>query len=376
MSDAAAAPPANAVVSFVASNPQPQAPPVHYVDAVMEDAKAGRILAPNFVLIPPVPDHETRPNLDEITLRQLTEDVKAYQYDLNWCQAMLDNTYISPQERRTYQLRILDLSHQIRTSQHRIESVRVKLGRPLNFNIGVARNGPHHVRAVTGIANANDRGRAMSSAVASGPTNGIPGAASKMIILKRPNPLPPPKKRKLEEEDDDETELGAAGGNQNGIPLANGNQNGFGTPSMRYFNNSAGPDLTTPHADSPDGGVWDLQRKGYWKCRLCQSEKYLDLPPTQRFPAMPGNYPLKDIAKMITHYTDLHREHDSDERCVELGKALSVNMGPFEYWLRKTKHRGDTNHDLMQACIDELLSGRLPDLLRSLSSAAARFTGR
>ncbi|KAK1753031.1 hypothetical protein QBC47DRAFT_348369, partial [Echria macrotheca] len=50
-------------------------------------------------------------NLDDITLRQLQEDIDAYQHDLAWCNAQLDQPDLTPQEQRTFNLRCLDLAH-------------------------------------------------------------------------------------------------------------------------------------------------------------------------------------------------------------------------------------------------------------------------
>ena len=67
-----------------------------------------------------------------------------------------------------------------------------------------------------------------------------------------------------------------------------------------------------------------VQRLGFWKCRLCVSQKYLNAGPA-RVPSEPGKWPLKDISKMLNHYLDLHTEHSPEERCRELGAALEQN---------------------------------------------------
>lgn len=68
----------------------------------------------------------------------------------------------------------------------------------------------------------------------------------------------------------------------------------------------------------------ELRRLGMWNCRLCKSDKYM-LAGEGRLPSAPCKWPLKDISKMITHFTDMHNEHDPDERCMELGAALDRN---------------------------------------------------
>ncbi len=42
-------------------------------------------------------------------------------------------------------------------------------------------------------------------------------------------------------------------------------------------------------------------------------------------PSAPCKWALRDIAKMMTHYLDLHAEHEPAERCRELGDALDKN---------------------------------------------------
>lgn len=69
----------------------------------------------------PGDSYETAPDLKEIIMRQLNEDVAAYRYDMEYCQSQLSQPDISPQETRTLQLRTLDLGHQIRHCKHRIE---------------------------------------------------------------------------------------------------------------------------------------------------------------------------------------------------------------------------------------------------------------
>lgn len=65
--------------------------------------------------------YENVVNLEEITLRQLEEDIQAYRHDLDFCHSQLAQPDLTPQETRTLQLRMLDLSHQTRACRHRIE---------------------------------------------------------------------------------------------------------------------------------------------------------------------------------------------------------------------------------------------------------------
>ncbi|KAH8668643.1 hypothetical protein BX600DRAFT_510719 [Xylariales sp. PMI_506] len=68
-------------------------------------------------------NYESSPDLEQITYRQLNEDINAYRYDLEFCTQQLQFPDLTPQETRTVQLRILDLGHQIRHCQHRIELI-------------------------------------------------------------------------------------------------------------------------------------------------------------------------------------------------------------------------------------------------------------
>lgn len=68
------------------------------------------------------PNYENT-DLHEITRRQLNEDITAYRYDVNYCNDQLACPDLTPQETRTLQLRILDLGHQTRHCQHRLEQM-------------------------------------------------------------------------------------------------------------------------------------------------------------------------------------------------------------------------------------------------------------
>lgn len=115
-------------------------------------------------------------------------------------------------------------------------------------------------------------------------------------------------------------------------------------------------------------------RLGRWMCTLCTSQKYLKAPPPKQ-PAEPSSWPLRDISKIVTHFTRMHTEQTDGERCQELGNALSKNLGPFKYWIRVTKKLQVDDEQIQQA-LSELREGNLPDLLRRLSTAAAQFPGR
>jgi len=296
-------------------------------------------------------------NLDEITLRQLQEDIDAYEHDISFCSSMLEAEDLTPQEMRTFQLRRLDLAHQIRHCQHRIEKLRIEMrGRPL-------RPGQATTTASASL------GAAASSSSTNGTGNANGKAPYKRIAASTPaGPSAVPSKRASTPWD-------------GGAPLTKRPNLKNGEPSSPSATNtnadhdqSFSQDGNTVHDldDSIEGVDSNnvLQRLGYWQCRLCEASKYL-LAGSGRTPAQPCKWPLKDISKMITHFTDMHAEHTPAERCTELGGALDKNRGPFEYWLRRTRAQNVGDGSCIDEAIDELISGKMPQLLRRLSRAAA-----
>ncbi|KAK4447764.1 hypothetical protein QBC34DRAFT_302599 [Podospora aff. communis PSN243] len=270
------------------------------------------------VLIPPARTGYGKANVDEIEVRQHEEDIKAYQYDLNWLRAKLDRDDLTPQETRTYQLRILDVSHQIRHCQHRIETLQATMrGKPLRGAHGAISssnaNPISSSKRPLGLDAANDVEEVQTNGTAS---------------VKRPK-----------------------------IQLDQSSDHDHDTSVM-------------PEGEGDSGRI--LQRLGEWTCTLCLSAKYLTAPPP-RTPSMPCKWKLKDISKMINHFTEMHVEHSVEERCKELGQALSQNRGPFEYWLRKTKSQNVGDGSIMDDVVEELMEGSMPAFLRRLSRAAARM---
>lgn len=148
---------------------------------------------------------------------------------------------------------------------------------------------------------------------------------------------------------------------------------GGGDPTADYHDTQAVTPTTIynsePDPTGPGGSRY--QRLGHYTCQLCRSQKYLgQMTPKQ--PSEPSHWPLRDVSKMVTHYTRMHGEHSKGERCVELGRALAQNRGPFRYWLAETK-RVRVPLDQIDAAIDLLRTGHLPDLLRRYSNAAKLF---
>lgn len=86
-------------------------------------------------------DHEIVPvNINELRLRQLKEDRDAYHYDLQWCQDVLDNDDLTPSEKRNFQMRQLDLGHQLRMTNHNIVEYEAEMQNHRFFGGGPASN--------------------------------------------------------------------------------------------------------------------------------------------------------------------------------------------------------------------------------------------
>ena len=253
-------------------------------------------------------------NLEEIMLRQLEEDILAYNYDLDFCRAQIDEPTLTPQESRTLQLRILDLGHQIRHCQHRIETMRIQHRKPAYGGASYG-SGGYQYQSINLLPSAPKHQRASTA---------NPGASLKRAAPSQMQPMDL-------DGDDGQTPAAANKRAKTGTG-ANATPIGGGGHSISFDGAGAGEgdstmDLTTSiDMDDGNGGSinMELQRLGYWKCRLCSAPKYL-LAGTGRSPAAPCKWPLKDISKMITHFTEMHTEHTPSERCSELGAALSKN---------------------------------------------------
>ncbi|KAK3346842.1 hypothetical protein B0T25DRAFT_552999 [Lasiosphaeria hispida] len=289
-------------------------------------------------VIPPARNMYENSNLEEITLRQLEEDINAYSHDLAFCRAQLEEPDLTPQESRTLQLRQLDLGHQIRHSQHRIETLRFQ-----TRNLKPAR-APYGSAAPLAYRTPNLN--------AASTTNGHGSTDGKALVkqLSAPSTLSSGSKRAAAPSGDDD--------------------NNATSKRSKVLSSPEPQEGNSTLLNGEDADNMALQRLGYWKCRLCEAPKYL-LAGTGRSPAAPCKWPLKDISKMITHFTEMHTEHMPAERCVELGTALSKNRGPFEYWLRRTRAQNVGDGSVIDECINSLIGGKMPGLLRRLSRAAA-----
>ncbi|KAL2255126.1 hypothetical protein VTK26DRAFT_4054 [Humicola hyalothermophila] len=303
-------------------------------------------------------------DIDEITMRQLNEDILAYNYDLDYCRAQLEEADLTPQETRTLQLRILDLGHQIRHCKHRIEILKVQTRkRAFHPAYGGGSSGMGPPAATLGNGTRGQRhangGTSSGGLVPVKRTGTAAAAASRSTLTpgKRPS-----RNDDDDDDDDDDDNDGGDGGN--------GDDDGV---SAKRVKTAVSPD---PDLMAEEGVVnTSLQRLGLWKCRLCSAPKYL-LAGAGRSPAAPCKWPLKDISKMITHFTEMHAEHTPAERCAELGAALTQNRGPFEYWLRRTRAQNISDPSVIDDCLVTLLNGEMPGLLRRHSRAAAGMLTR
>lgn len=228
-------------------------------------------------------------------MRQLNEDILAYRYDLDYCRAQLEEADLTPQETRTLQLRTLDLGHQIRHCTHRIETIKAQSRKRTTFRPPYSTAG-----AISYSVNGTNGSGKQPRVVAGGP-----GAAMLPTRLMTATPTHATGKRPTQDEDHG---------------------------SVKRMKASS-PGLDLIGGPMEDGVNTALQRLGFWKCRLCSAPKYL-LAGAGRSPAAPCKWPLKDISKMITHFTEMHSEHTPAERCVELGSALAQNRThPPHPWL-------------------------------------------
>ncbi|SPO01385.1 uncharacterized protein DNG_04061 [Cephalotrichum gorgonifer] len=275
-----------------------------------------------------------------LLLRHLQNDLNAYGYDRDYCtQQLLEEQGLTPQEARTLRLRVFDLNHQIRLCQHKME-ILTALG-------SIEQPAPSPQTIINSL-----------SAV----TQPSPANSGQLIGVGAPDN---PSMSLMHQAAQSSAQV--AGGSTPAKRAVKPSQTSNGHPSAKRAKKEV---AITPGDEENAGNM--IQRLGFWKCRLCTSPKYLAAPQPKQ-PSAPCKWPLRDIAKMITHFTDMHSEHSPSERCEELGTALDGNRGPFEYWLNRSRSMDVGDGSVMRECIDILLSGRLPPLLRRLSRAAAAF---
>ncbi|ROV91208.1 hypothetical protein VMCG_09372 [Cytospora schulzeri] len=434
-------------------------------------------------------DYENTPiNMNELRLRQLKEDRDAFSYDASWCQDVLDADGLTPAESRTFQMRLLDLGHQLRFTNHRIAEYESEMqnmryfgapgsssSRPLasyttaynprtsfmNAEPPQERRGPgrppgsknrpkdaistpqvpsSNAQKAAALASAGAKRTLPTEIRVATPNGGASENPNKRPRIEVGSPigstteddnevnetantaavegsrLSPEEEDEKDEtikttnarrtqnrdttKEDDRAQNGSAFTVVNNNNKKNINASSGGAPSAPSTpsqalptrstpsskNSNMGPpppaaasqtpagaaggdDPTEPDPTGPSGSKY--QRLGHHMCQLCTSQKYLQQT-TPKQPSEPSSWPLRDISKMVTHYTRMHGEHNKMERCMELGRALEDNRGPFRYWLQETK-RVKVSLDEVNEAINELHQGHLPDLLRRLSNAARGF---
>ncbi|CAK7201703.1 hypothetical protein SEUCBS139899_004413 [Sporothrix eucalyptigena] len=311
-------------------------------------------------------------DLDEIMYRQMGEDIEAYSVDLSFCESQVDaNDDLTPQECRMLQLRILDLHHQLRFCKQRRETLEaqrvLRNGKP--FKTAATNGARMPVPAGATNGHANRRRSATASGPSKrprsshgtdqngdGPTNKRPRAASEVSVQDTISV------HSQETGEARETSVANIDGPSDmEMVHYNGNSRRVSTPDHSVLGN----------VDSGNHPGNKMQRLGLWYCQLCISEKYLYAGP-DRVPSNPSKE-IKDMGKLMTHYFDMHREHEPEERCAALGEALAKNRGPFAYWLIKSRAQRIEDPAVLDDAIDELKAGRVPKLLRDLCRAAAAF---
>ena len=329
-------------------------------------------------------------NLEEITMRQLGEDIDAYEHDLSWCRTQLSGDDLTPQETRTLQLRTLDLTHQIRHCKHKIETMQFQSRKPLPGS-GMPRLGAfnNHYRAIT---NREANGHNASANGGDKPHRSSRDETNNHVHLDGANENRPAVA----------TDTNSQTPKDNSLKRSAPVDMSPASPSGSTAHSSKRPrvqvSLDPVHFDDSTnmeditGPILSMQRLGFWKCQLCLTPTYL-LAGNGRSPAQPCKWPLKDISKMITHFTVMHSEQESEARLGELGRALELNRkylnplftatfplthslntgGPFEYWIRRTRNAKIDDPDAIDDAIDVLKSGRMPVMLRSLSNAASKM---
>ncbi|KAJ2900093.1 hypothetical protein MKZ38_002586 [Zalerion maritima] len=321
--------------------------------------------------------------IEEIIVRQLNEDIQAYKFDLDFCNQQMKASDITPQEMRTLQLRVLDLTHSMRHSQHRIEQLQFEMGNggtgasasggagggnPSSGGGGVGNTAPtssasslgkkalayaHHGQATDAAFSTFPRPDGAVAIKRSASTTGVGYSSADPVKRARTSDIGTP-----------------SGGGRGGPRMSPGSRN---SPANSAFFSAEDDDDEMQRTMLHGNNV--LQRLGYWKCRLCTSQKYM-ANKNSRQPAAPCKWPLKDVAKMIAHFMELHTEHEPGERCMELGTALDRNRGPFQYWLTRSHSQDLGDGSAINDVIETLYAGQLPNMLRKLSRAAATFPGQ
>jgi hypothetical protein len=305
-------------------------------------------------------------SLEEMTMRQLQEDIDAYEMDQNFCAALLDEDNLTPQETRTIRIRQFDLMHQLRAARHRTELLTVKTG--------PVRGRPAKVTAATGslavsaYRPATNGGQSSAAAL----NNGHLAATTHDTSTPGPGSPSKPKtagakRASLHHVDADDADP-SDGDND---PLKD--EPDDNTVPAHKRPRLATPRLALTASSNPAPSEFKryeiVTRLGYWMCRLCLSPKYMAAG-AGRHPAMPCKWPLRDTSKLVGHHVNMHHEHTRAERCAELAVALDHNRGPLEYWLTTTKTFDIGDGTVINEIIDQLKVAKVHTVLKQLNRAA------
>ncbi|KAI1339849.1 hypothetical protein F5Y15DRAFT_382310 [Xylariaceae sp. FL0016] len=341
-------------------------------------------------------------SMESLVRDQLEDDLTAYRVDANACKEFLAEE-TSPEERRRLQLRLLDCGHKIRECRQRLArmdlAAQIAAANPILGHSDAPRLPPFHYRpggaatvsfdtphtsssrdltvapkpVATPAAHGDRSTRTLipSAGITAGPcTNQTPSSASKRQHRETVNDDEPTPKRQRHQivVPPDTTAISRKGkeiADYDVVHKLGGND--------RFFTSSSSSSRpSTSPGFSPPEPINTYQRLGYWDCRLCTSTKYFEAGGS-RTPSMPAKWPLKDMAKLLNHYLEMHTEHSPMERCQELGAALQLNRGPFEYWLTRTKGMPIETADKIDQYITSLEAGVLPNDLRVHHRAAKEF---
>lgn len=225
-----------------------------------------------------------------LLLRHMQDDLSAYGYDRDYCtQQLLEEQTLTPQEARTLRLRVFDLNHQIRLAQHKIEVLHTLSGLDAPSQSPETVVGSLNALAQPSPANG---GRLLGAGAPENPDLSLLHHAAQSA----PSAAPSAKRSSKSSH------------SPNGHPAKRARKEVPASP---------------PEDGDREVGT-TVQRLGHWKCRLCTSAKYAAAPQPKQ-PSAACKWALRDVAKMITHFTDMHTEHTPAERCRELGDALSSN---------------------------------------------------
>lgn len=123
-------PDGEAEADLEADQPLPHGGASHNGGASLNGTQSnGTSLVPQHLGIGNITMENTPFSIDNLIINQLQEDLEAYRYDYGFCRAQLENPTIdsTPAEQRTFQLRILDIGHQMRMLNHRIQLMQASI---------------------------------------------------------------------------------------------------------------------------------------------------------------------------------------------------------------------------------------------------------